>query len=107
MQANTTKQANTMQYAPQNKQQVKDLLQYIDCNKSAIAQRKSQEYMEAVRIVRESLRAYFAVNPAKLNMKKDPWIVTGARTLCCIIAEQFQVPVWDVYAEANPAVIEQ
>ena len=93
-----------MYYAPQNKQQVKALLQYIEENRPAINKRKTADYKEAVNEVREIMRAYFAVNPPQLKVKVCPWNITGADNMCRNIAETFKVPYWDIVAEANPYI---
>ena len=91
-----------MRYAPQNKMEVKALLQYIEANRPAINKRKTAEYKQAVNSVREIMRAYFAVNPPQLKVKVCPWTITGADNMCKAIAEEYSVPYWDIVAEANP-----
>lgn len=91
-----------MHYAPQNKLQVKALLQYIEANRPAINARKTEDYVKAVNGVKEIMRAYFTVNPPQLKVKQCPWDITGASNMCKQIAEQFKVPYWDIVAEANP-----
>ena len=91
-----------MAFAPQTKLQTKQLLQYVEANRPAINLRKTAEYTEAVKYVREILAAYFKVNPPQLKVKLDPWVITGASNMTAIIAEKYSVPIWDIYAEANP-----
>jgi hypothetical protein len=91
-------------FAPQNKLQVRALLKYSEENKELINSRvTSKEYLQEVRKIREILQAYFEVNPPQLKVKKCPWVITGAKELCKTLAEKYSVPVWNVYAQANPA----
>ncbi len=93
---------NTVAFAPQTQLQCKALLQYIEANRPAINLRKTAEYTEAVTKVREIMRAYFAVNPPQRIVKTCPWDITGTNIMCKNIAEKFNVPYWDIVAEANP-----
>ena len=94
--------ANDVVFAPQNKLQVKALLQYIENNRPAINARKTEDYVASVNNVKEIMRGYFAVNPPQLKVKTCPWDIMGTSKMCRDIAEQFKVPYWDIIAEANP-----
>ena len=94
----------TVVFAPQNKLQVKALLQYIEINRPAINRRKTQDYLSAVKQVREIMRAYFAVNPPQRIVKTCPWDIMGTSKMCRDIAETFSVPFLDIVYEANPAI---
>jgi hypothetical protein len=92
----------TVVFAPQNKLQVKALLQYIEINRPAINARKTEDYVASVNNVKEIMRGYFAVNPPQIKVKVCPWDIMGTSKMCRDIAEQFKVPYWDIIAEANP-----
>lgn len=94
--------AQDVVFAPRTKLQVKTLLQYIEANRPAINKRKTADYKMAVKEVREKMRAYFKVNPAQNVVRVCPWTLTGASEMCVNIAEAFEVPYWEVIAEANP-----
>ena len=96
--------AQDVVFAPQNKLQVKTLLQYIEANRAEINKRKTADYRAAVKEVRDLMRAYFKVNPAQNVVRVCPWKLTGASEMCVNIAEAFEVPYWDIVAEANPAM---
>lgn len=96
----------TVVFAPQTKLQVKALLQYIDSNRPAINKRKTADYVNAVKAVREKMRAYYNINPPQRIVKVCPWKLTGASNMCAVIAETFSVPYWDIVYEANPYINE-
>lgn len=98
--------AQDVVFAPQTKLQVKALLQYIENNRPAINKRKTADYVNAVKQVRELMRAYYLVNPPQRIVKTCPWKLTGATEMCAVIAETFSVPYWDIVAEANPYIDE-
>ena len=100
------KATSTVVFAPHTKLQVKELLQYIEHNRSAINLRKTADYLSAVKEVRELMRAYFAVNPPQRIVRVCPWRLTGASEMCANIAEAFSVPYWDIAYEANPGINE-
>ncbi len=91
-----------MHYAPQNKLQVKALLQYIEANRPAINARKTEDYVASVNKVKAIMAAYFKDNPPQLKVKVCPWKLLGTSEMCRQIAEQYKVPYWDIIAEANP-----
>lgn len=97
---------STVNFVPSNQRQVKELVQYIKSNKPAIEARKQQPaYQQRVKQVQEVMRAYYAVNPAQRVIKGQcPWVIVGARDMCTAIARDFDVPSWDVFADANPSV---
>jgi hypothetical protein len=89
-------------FAPQSKQEVKALLQYLETNRPAINARKSAEYKAEVLVVREKMAAHFAVNPPQKRVRVCPWDTTGAKSQCANIANKYSVPIWDVIEAANP-----
>ena len=91
----------TVVFAPQNKLQVKALLQFITNNRDSINAGKTAEYVQAVNKVKQIMRDYFTVNPPKLTAF-CPWKYLGTNVMCEAIANTFSVPYWDVIAEANP-----
>lgn len=96
-------QANTVSFVPANKQQINALLQYIDENKPAIAQRmQAAEFIAEVNSVKQMLAAYYAINPPQRIVKTCPWKLTGASNMCEAIARKYSIPIWNVLGAANP-----
>ena len=90
-------------FFPSTRKEVSALLKYIESNAPAIARRrKGSAYRAAVNAVCEKLRASFAVRPATLGPCR--WREIGVYSVCGEIAEQFQVPIYDVVGDANPAL---
>ncbi len=95
-------QQQNVVFAPQNKQQLKMLLQYVETNRPQINARKSAEYKKEVLVVREKMAAHFAVYPPQKRVRVCPWEITGANTMCASIANKYSIPIWDVIGAANP-----
>ena len=90
-------------FFPSTRKEVSALLKYIESNAPAIARRrKGSAYRAAVEIVREQLRASFAERAAGPGPCR--WREIGVYSVCGEIAEQFQVPIYDVVGDANPAL---
>lgn len=88
-------------FYPSTRKEVTALLKYIENNAPAIARRrKGSAYRAAVNSVCEQLRASFAARPATLGACR--WREIGVYSVCGEIAEQFQVPLYDVVHDANP-----
>jgi len=68
---------------------------------SAQTSRNSSQYVSAVNAVKQVLKASFAERPAGPGPCR--WRELSVYSTCIKIAEQFQVPLWDVVADANPA----
>ena len=88
-------------FAPETKQDLRNLLNYIDTHASVIAKRrKNSEYLKEVNVVRSKLAASFAERAPGPGACR--WQEIGVLSICDKIAEQFQVPIYDVVGDANP-----
>lgn len=92
----------SVNFAPNNKQQVRELLRYLDKHSGNVqVQRKDPAYIAAVHIVRSRMRQHFEKFPPVLSAA-DPWRTLGTYEECRTIAQQYSVPAWTVLADANP-----
>lgn len=95
----------TVTFAPQSQKQVRALLKHLNSASvyAAVATaRTSPAYTAAVACVRATMRAHFAVNPPQKRVKECPWQTLGTYAICQQIAQEHNVPAWDVVGDANP-----
>jgi hypothetical protein len=94
----------SVQFVPTNKQEMRALLAYCSTHRESIQQRRaSREYLSAVALVRDRMRAHFEQYPAGPRETVCPWRALGTSEMCYAIARKFSVPHWDVSADANPS----
>lgn len=96
-------------FAPNSKQELKQLMKFIDSDSEyAVYRRKtlrSKAYRAEIKVLRKFHRDLYKDRvDYKRIVGQCPWTASGLSAMCDRLAEKFRLPAWDVVGDANSAV---